>query len=49
VVKGKVSFLVNGQVVYSVAADSVDTDGIVGLRMNHNLSVHVENLDIGRM
>jgi hypothetical protein len=27
----------------------VDTDGIVGLRMNHNLSVHVENLDIGRM
>ncbi len=44
VAKDKVSFRVNGTEVYSAPASSVDTDGIVGLRINHNLSVHVENL-----
>jgi hypothetical protein len=46
VAKGKVSFRVNGQEVYSAPAANVDTDGIVGLRINHNLSIHVESLEI---
>jgi hypothetical protein len=47
--KDKVSFRVNGQEVYSAPAASLDTDGIAGLRVNHNLSVHVETLEIRRM
>lgn len=44
--KDKVSFRVNGQEVYSGPAAGLDTDGVVGLRVNHNLSVHVESLEI---
>jgi len=47
--KEKVSFLVNGQEVYSASADSVDSEGIVGLRMNHNLNIHVETLQISKL
>ena len=46
VAKDKVSFRVNGTEVYSAPAASVDTDGIAGLRINHNLSIHVETLTI---
>lgn len=46
--KDKVSFRVNGQEVYSTPAKSVDTNGIVGLRVNHNLSIHVETFGIGK-
>ncbi len=46
VAKDKVSFRVNGTEVYSAPASSVDTDGIAGLRINHNLNLHVENLTI---
>jgi hypothetical protein len=48
VVVGKdgVSFRVNGQQVYLAPAKEIDTDGIVGLRVNHNLSLHIENLEI---
>ncbi len=42
----KVSFHVNGQEVHSVARGSVDTDGIAGLRINHNLSIHMESLEV---
>lgn len=49
VTKDKVTFRVNGQEVYSAPAASLDTDGIAGLRVNHNLSVHVEALEIKRM
>jgi hypothetical protein len=42
----KVSFRVNGQEVYSAPKAGVDTDGITGLRINHNLSVHVESFAI---
>lgn len=41
----KVSFQVNGQEVHAAARSGVDTEGIVGLRINHNLSVHVESLE----
>lgn len=46
VARDKVSFRVNGTEVYSAPAASVDTDGIAGLRINHNLSVHIDNLTI---
>lgn len=48
VVAGKdaVSFQVNGQEVYSAPRASVDADGIAGLRINHNLSVHVESFEV---
>jgi hypothetical protein len=46
--QGKVRFIVNGKEVYSAPAASLDTDGIAGLRVNHNLSVHVETLEIKR-
>jgi len=47
--KDSVHFMVNEQQVYSAVAGSVDTDGIVGLRVNHNLSIHVETLEIHKM
>ena len=46
--KDRVSFRVNGQEVYTAPAASIDTDGLVGLRINHNLSLHVESLEIKR-
>jgi len=44
--KDRVSFQVNGQEVHTTSRAGVDADGIVGLRINHNLSVHVEGLEI---
>jgi hypothetical protein len=38
----KVRFLVNGTEVGAAAANQVDTSGIIGLRINHNLNVHVD-------
>lgn len=43
---GKVSFRVNGTEVYATEATKVDANGTPGLRINHNLSVHVENYGI---
>ncbi|MCU1382491.1 MAG: hypothetical protein JWL71_1188 [Acidobacteria bacterium] len=40
--KDKVRFLVNGTEVTSVDASKVDAAGTVGLRVNHNLNLHVE-------
>jgi hypothetical protein len=45
---GKISFLVNGQSVYATEAKGMALDGIVGLRVNHNLDVHVEGFDVHR-
>lgn len=42
----KVSFKVNGQAVYAADAKSMNTKGIVGLRVNHNLDVHIEGFDL---
>jgi hypothetical protein len=44
--KDKVRFLVNGTEVTSADAAQVDTNGIVGLRINHNLNVHVEGFAV---
>jgi hypothetical protein len=43
---GKASFLVNGKEVYSADASTVDTNGIAGLRVNHNLDVQVADFAI---
>jgi hypothetical protein len=44
----KITFKVNGQDVLSMDAAGVAVDGIVGLRVNHNLDVHVEGFDVHR-
>ena len=44
----KVTFKVNGEDVYTADAQGIDVDGIVGLRVNHNLDVHVEGFDVHR-
>lgn len=43
-----VVFKVNGQTVYTADAKSMDLKGIVGLRANHNLDLHVEGFAVHR-
>lgn len=45
----KINFRVNGQVVHTMNAADVDLSGIVGIRANHNLDLHVEGFDIHRL
>ena len=40
------AFLVNGTEVTRVPTRDIDTDGIVGLRVNHQLNLHVSALEI---
>jgi len=42
----KVDFKVNGQTVHTADAASTHVPGIVGLRVNHNLDLHVEGFDL---
>jgi hypothetical protein len=44
--KDNVRFLVNGTEVASQPAAQLDTNGIAGLRVNHNLNVHVEGFGV---
>lgn len=44
----RVAFLVNGQEVYATDAGNLSLDGIVGIRANHNLDVHIEGFDVHR-
>ena len=44
----KVVFLVNSKPVYTTDAKAMDLDGNVGLRINHNLDVHIEGFDVHR-
>lgn len=41
-----VDFKVNGQSVYSAPAEQMDLTGIVGLRVNHTLDVHIEGFAV---
>lgn len=41
-----VRFSVNGTQVASLAAEGLATDGVVGLRVNHRLNLHVEDLSV---
>ena len=46
-VKGdSVTFMINGQQVYAAPANDLDTKGVVGLRVNHNLNLHVESFGV---
>ena len=42
----KTRFLVNGTEVASQPSSSVDASGIAGLRINHNLNVHVDGFGV---
>lgn len=46
---GKVSFLANGKEVHAMATTPGSTAGIVGLRVNHNLDVHVAGFVVHKM
>jgi hypothetical protein len=42
----KTRFLINGTEVASQASSNVDASGIAGLRINHNLNVHVDGFGV---
>jgi hypothetical protein len=42
----KVDFKVNGETVHSADAKNTNIKGIVGLRVNHNLDVHIQDFDL---
>ena len=42
----QVRFLVNDTEVSTQPRSAVDTDGITGLRVNHFLNVHIDNLNL---
>ena len=44
--KDKVRFLINGTEVASQPSVQIDTNGIAGLRINHNLNVHIEGFGV---
>lgn len=46
---GALRFLANGQVVYEGDAKTMDTNGIAGLRVNHNLDVHIDGFGVHRL
>jgi hypothetical protein len=45
---GKVVFKVNSEPVYSMDAKATNDNGAVGIRVNHNLDVHIEGFDVHR-
>ena len=44
--RDSVAFMVNGKTVTTLPASQVDTRGVVGFRVNHNLNLHVETLAV---
>ncbi len=46
---GKVTFSVNGKEVHSMSAGAGTMAGIVGLRINHNLDVHIDGFGVHAM
>lgn len=42
----KVEFKVNGRTVHTAAAKSMDLKGNVGVRVNHNLDIHIEGFEV---
>ncbi len=42
-----VDFYVNGRKVNSLSRSEMDVEGIVGLRVNHRLDIHVASLSVG--
>jgi hypothetical protein len=46
---GRARFMVNGKEVYAADATGLDTRGVVGYRVNHNLDVHLGALGIHKL
>ena len=46
---GKLTFSINGTQVHSMDAAAAETNGIIGLRVNHNLEVHVAGFAVHRI
>jgi hypothetical protein len=46
--KSQVRFMINGQEVFAGPVDQFQTEGIVGMRVNHNLDLHVEGFAVER-
>jgi hypothetical protein len=44
----KVVFMVNGEPVYTLDAKATDDNGVVGIRVNHNLDLHIDGFDVHR-
>jgi hypothetical protein len=44
--RDSVTFMVNGKTVRTLPASQVDTRGVVGFRVNHNLNIHAETLGV---
>jgi hypothetical protein len=44
----KVVFMVNGTAVHTLDAAAADVNGQVGLRVNHNLDLHIDGFDVHR-
>jgi hypothetical protein len=44
----KIGFKVNGRTVHTAEARSMDLKGVVGIRANHNLDIHVEGFAVHR-
>ena len=42
-------FRVNGKEVYSADPRLIDTKGIAGLRVNHNLDIHVQSFEVKKL
>lgn len=42
----RIDFKVNGQTVHTMNASELSTKGIVGIRVNHNLDVHIEDFAV---
>jgi hypothetical protein len=42
----RVDFKVNEKTVYTAEAKKLDLKGIVGLRANHNLDIHIEGFAV---
>lgn len=46
---GKLKFTINGTDVHTMDATAAETNGIIGLRVNHNLEVHVAGFAVHRI
>ena len=44
----KVVFMVNSEPVYTLDAKATDDNGVVGIRVNHNLDLHIDGFDVHR-
>jgi hypothetical protein len=44
----KVVFKINSEPVFTLDAKAPDVSGVVGIRVNHNLDVHIEGFDVHR-